>query len=139
PDELPQRLGLAARHRAGRGRAAAVRPRTRCRGVGVPAGRRAAGRDRGVRWPAAGAVLRVRARRVQPAGAVPDLLLTAGLGECRSAAAGARLPRARPGRTGAPARPRTADPTPVGPAEPGPAAAGYGGRAHLRAPGRGHG
>src|SRR5205814_9309984 len=44
-----------------------------------------------------------------------------------------------PGRTGAPARPRTADPTPVGPAEPGPAAAGYGGRAHLRAPGRGHG
>ncbi|MFC7648157.1 glycogen debranching N-terminal domain-containing protein [Streptosporangium lutulentum] len=76
PDELPQRLGLAARQRPDRRGPDAVRLRE-----GGAADRvRPAGRGRVLRLAAAGAVLRVRPGRVRQAGAVSHLVLSAGLG-----------------------------------------------------------
>src|SRR5207249_3345248 len=78
--------------------AAALSPPARCRGARAPAHRRAAGRGGRVRRAAPRTLLRLRPGRVQPPGAVPHLLLPARLVERRAAAAGPRVPRARPGR-----------------------------------------
>ena len=86
PDELPQRLGVAARQRAVRGRPDALRLH-RAR----PAGRRGhLRRRRALRLPPARAVLRLPAREYPVAGAVPDLLLAAGVGGRGPAAAAAQ-------------------------------------------------
>jgi hypothetical protein len=90
PGQLPQRLGVAPRHDDRRGRDGGRRP-SRCRGTRHE---RAAGRARGVRRPAARVVLRIRPRRPPSPGAVPDLVLAAGLG--RRSAVRAAAPVARP-------------------------------------------
>ena len=93
PDELPQRLGMAARHRDRGGRSAALPPRAGRGGTRRAAGDRHAGRGQGVRRPAARAILRLPALPVPLAGALPDVVLTAGLGQRRAAAADAVVPR----------------------------------------------
>ena len=84
PRQLPQRLGLAARQRDHRRRAAALRLR---RG-GAADRHRPAGRRRVLRRPAAGAVLRLQPGAVRRAGAVSDVVLAAGLGGDRTDPAG---------------------------------------------------
>ena len=106
PDELPQRLDLAARQRPGRGRVAALRVRR-----GGPASRpRHPRRGRSARRTASRAVLRLRPRAVPGAGPLPHGVRSPGVG-CGDAPVpapgaprpGARRPRRcphhRPGRT----------------------------------------
>ena len=85
PDELPQRLGLAARQRPDRGRACGATASSRRRsGSSAPCSTR-----RRLRRTPARAVLRVRPRRAHPARALSDLVLAAGVGR-RYAAPAAR-------------------------------------------------
>ena len=94
PDELPQRLGLAARHRDRRGRADALRIPAQAQRVAV--GILDAAQPSASRLPELFCGFdRARVRR---AGALPDLVLAAGLGRRRAAAAAAHPARARPGR-----------------------------------------
>ena len=97
PDELPQRLDLAARQRPGRGGAEAVRVRR-----GGPAGRARHPRRRGgVRRTPARAVLRLRPRRLPGADPLPHRLRAPGVGGRDAAAPAAGAPRSgtrRPGR-----------------------------------------
>jgi glycogen debranching enzyme len=83
PGRVPQRHGVAARHRADRGRAGPVRlPR---------GGRQAGGGDAGggdpLRPPAPRGLRRTRAVRRPRAGGLPDRVLTAGVGDRYAVAA----------------------------------------------------
>ena len=91
PAQLPQRLGVAARHGPVRQRADAVRLRR----AGAADRRRDGRRRRALRPPLARAVLRSLARAGGRAGALPDVVLTAGVGG-GGAAASCCVPAAPP-------------------------------------------
>ena len=97
PAELPQRLGVAARHRTVHRRRRALRVLGR-RG---PDGRRRPGGDPALRGSSAGAVRRRRPRRRPHAGGLPVLVLPAGVGlglgaacSCARCSASSRRPTA---------------------------------------------
>ncbi len=104
PDELPQRIGLAARQRDRGRRADALR----VRGGGAAGGARPRRCGGGVRRSAARAVLRLRPDRVRAAGPLPDVVLTAGVGCGQPAAAAPVAAAARPRPPAPPGRSRPA-------------------------------